>query len=194
MRQVAAGLLALILAGCATSGPATDANGNPAATLKQAQELRRADRAEQAAAIVQRALLTTSPGNVALQGELARDLVFSDPARALDVVAQAFDPTAPDPKLLMIGGIANDLLGRHADAQKLYADALKITPNDPAILANVEASRRMIAAESAFAAAAAPKRVIAAKPKPAKQVSPIAVAAPDEAPKAATFRERWRLL
>ena len=202
MRQVAALLALVVLTGCATGGPVLDANGN-AATLKQAQELRRADRAEQAAAIVQRALLTTAPGNVALQGELARDLVFADPARALDLVGEAFDPTNPDPKLLMVGGVANDLLRRHAEAQKLYADALKITPNDPAILANVEASRRMIAAENDIAAQ---NKKVAATPLPkrvakrasdvptASKIAPEVVSTPEVAPKPASFETRWRLL
>lgn len=195
----AAALLALVvLTGCAAGGPVLDANGN-AAVLKQAQELRRADRSAQAAAIVQRALLTTAPGNVALQGELARDLIFADPARALDLIGQAFDPAAPDAKLLMIGGVANDLLGRHAEAQALYAEGLKITPDDPAIRTNIEISRRMIADENHIVTS---KRVIATPtPKPIKRVAKIAPPQPSPAPvpviapePAPSFQQRWRLL
>ena len=192
MRQVAA-LLAMVLTGCATGGPALDANGN-AATLKQAQELRRADRAEQAAAVVQRALLTTAPGNVAFQGELARDLIYSDPRRALDLLAEAFDPVAPDPKLLMIGGVAQDVLGDHVAAQRMYADALKITPNDSAILHNLEISKKL-----AVDSMTTPLHGIAQRTFPARAITPekpkaapVVVSAPD--PPAPTFRERWRLL
>jgi Flp pilus assembly protein TadD len=172
-------LATLALAGCA-SVPTVKANDN-AAILVQARELRQQDRASQAAAVVQRALLTTNPNDLALQGELARDLVFADPARALDIIEQAFDAAAPDAKLLMVGGVANDLLGRHAEAQQLYADALKIAPNDPAILANVEASRRMVAD------ARTPKIVppVAAKLAPV----PVIVTAPTVAP--ITFAQRW---
>jgi Flp pilus assembly protein TadD len=198
VRQVAALLAFVVLTGCATGGPVLDANGN-AATLKQAQELRRADRSDQAAAIIERALLTTAPGNVALQGELARDVVFGDPARALDLIGQAFDPAAPDAKLMMVGGVANDLLGHHAEAQKLYADALKIAPNNPAILANVEASRRMIAVEDRgapenkkVAATSMPKRP-AKRASDVPTASPVVVSTPAEAAKP-TFRERWRIL
>jgi Flp pilus assembly protein TadD len=198
VRQVAALLAFVVLTGCATGGPILDANGN-AATLKQAQELRRADRSDQAAAIIERALLTTAPGNVALQGELARDVVFGDPARALDLIGQAFDPATPDAKLMMVGGVANDLLGRHAEAQKLYADALKIAPNDPAILANVEASRRMIAAEAPqnkkVAATSTPKRPAkrASDVPTALKIAPEVVSTPEVAP-APKFADRWRLL
>jgi Flp pilus assembly protein TadD len=196
VRQVAALLALVVLTGCASvGGPVLDANGN-AATLKQAQELRRADRAEQAAAIVQRALLTTSPGDVALQGELARDLVYSDPRRALEILAQAFDPAAPDPKLLMVGGVASDVLGDHVAAQRFYADALKIAPNDPAILANVEASRRMIAAEAPqnkkVAATSMPKRP-AKRASVVPTASPSVISAPEVTP-SPTFADRWRLL
>jgi len=200
--RVAALLALVVLTGCATGGPALDANGN-AATLAQAKELRRADRSAQAAAIVTRALLTTAPGNVQLQGELARDLVFTDPARALDLVGEAFDMAAPDARLMMVGGIANDLLGRHAEAQKIYSDALKVTPDDPAILANVEASRRMIAAEADIASQ---NKKVAATPLPkrvakragglptASKIAPEVVSTPEVLPAPIPFRERWRIL
>lgn len=191
MRQVAALLALVVLTGCATGGPVLDANGN-AATLAKARELRRADRAEQAAAIVERALLTTSPGNVALQGELARDLVYSDPRRALDLLAEAFDATNPDPKLLMVGGAANDVLGNHDAAQRMYAAALKIAPDDSAIKTNLEISKKLAADQKSIT----PPKPVA--PKPAERVAtkpkaaPVVVSAP-ESPKP-SFVERWHIL
>jgi Flp pilus assembly protein TadD len=190
--RVAALLAMMILTGCAMRGPILDANGN-AATLAQAIELRHADRSAQAAAIIQRALLTSSPGDVRLQGELARNLVYSDPRRALDLLSEAFDPASPDPKLLMVGGVAHDVLGNHIAAQAMYAEALKIAPNDSAILHNVEISKRLAADERAQSAALArvtDKRYMPAK-RPAK-VAPVIVTAPE--PASPTFRERWRLL
>jgi tetratricopeptide (TPR) repeat protein len=195
---ILAGVLGL-LGGCSTLGglDKPDANGDAAAALAQAQELRHLGRASQAAAVAQKALLTVAPNNVLLQGELARDLIESgDYNRALDIVADAFDPAAPDAKLEMVGAVALDLLGRHGDAARAYAEALKIAPNDPSILKNMEIGQRMAADENALK-----NKKVAATPMPRKlshrasdvpiepKIAPKAFAAPD-AP-APNFRDRF---
>jgi len=97
----------LLLAGCASLDI-----GKPGETdaLARAQELRRAGNSDQAAAVAQRALLTVAPGDVKLQGELARDLVETNPSRALDILADCMDPAEPDPKLYIVAGAALTVL------------------------------------------------------------------------------------
>ena len=130
-----------LLTMCCASGCATLAPPQ-ADTLAAAVTLRHAGREQEAAAMIQNEIIA-GHGSAALQSELARDLVFSDPHRALELLEQVFDPAAPDPRLLNIAAIAKDLIGDHAEAQNIYRRALAIAPGDPAIRRNLEISLGM---------------------------------------------------
>lgn len=187
----AAALASLVLAGCATTGgPALDANGNTAAILHHARELRSQDRAAQAVAELQQTLFS-DPDNTPLLGELGRALIASgDPTRALDVLANAFDGASPDPHLLNAAGVALDLLGNHSKARANYAAALKIAPDYAAPKTNFKISQRMEADERRAMASARPKPIKqAAKAAPAPKI--VIVPEPATAP---PFADRWRLL
>ncbi len=57
--------------------------------------------------------------------------------QALDVLGRAHTPDAPDWRILNAQGAVLDQLGRHPEAQRHYANALKIVPNEPAVLSNL---------------------------------------------------------
>jgi tetratricopeptide (TPR) repeat protein len=167
-----------LLAGCASLDI-----GKPGETdaLARAQELRRAGNSDQAAAVAQRALLTVAPGDVKLQGELARDLVETNPSRALDILADCMDPAEPDPKLYIVAGAALTVLGKFKDAEHSFAEAAKLAPDDPGLKENQAIEQRM-------AAAAEPSKVAAldANGSPAKLKTGAATSHPRTAVKRAS--------
>jgi len=78
------------------------------------------------------------PQNKALLGAYGRAL--ADAGRfeqALDVLSRAHTPDQPDWRILSAQGAVLDQLGRHQDAQRQYASALKMQPNDPSVLSNL---------------------------------------------------------
>ena len=56
---------------------------------------------------------------------------------ALAVLDGAHAPGAPDWRVLSVQGAALDQMGRHAEAQRYYATALRIAPDEPSVLANL---------------------------------------------------------
>jgi Flp pilus assembly protein TadD len=61
-------------------------------------------------------------------------------AQALNAFNRAHTPDNPDWRILNPQGAVLDQMGRHADAQKHYASALKIMPEEPSILSNLALS------------------------------------------------------
>ena len=57
--------------------------------------------------------------------------------QALDVLSRAHTPEQPDWRMLSVQGAVLDQMGRHADAQRYYASALKIMPDEPSVLSNL---------------------------------------------------------
>ena len=57
--------------------------------------------------------------------------------QALDVLGRAHTPDQPDWRILSVQGAVLDQMGRHADAQRYYATALKIVPEEPSVLSNL---------------------------------------------------------
>lgn len=166
-----AAVLALSVAGCKTtrddvtgsfgaSAPRSDAEwrssldrlgeryrSNPddaEAALRYAQALRATEQRAQAVAVLEQATLR-NPRNMALLGTYGRALSEAgDYNQALDVLSRAHTPDAPDWRILNAQGAVLDQLGRHAEAQRYYASALKIAPNDPSILSNLGLSYVLI--------------------------------------------------
>jgi len=78
---------------------------------------------------------------------------------ALAVLELAHAPGAPDWRVLSVQGVALDQMGRHAEAQRYYATALRIAPDEPSVLANLGLSyalaKDLVRAEATLRRAAA---------------------------------------
>jgi Flp pilus assembly protein TadD len=109
---------------------------DPDAALNYAQSLRHNGQRQQAVKVLEKATLI-HPGNKALLGGYGRALADNgDFQRAFDVLSQAHDPENPDWRILSVQGAALDLLGRHDEARRYYASALKLAPDEPSVLSN----------------------------------------------------------
>src|SRR4030095_6740022 len=53
------------------------------------------------------------------------------------VLNQAHTPERPDWRILSVQGSALDQMGRNDEAQRYYATALKIVPDEPSVLSNM---------------------------------------------------------
>jgi len=121
-----------------TLGERFRANPRDAANaLRYGQALRQNGQREQAAAVLEQATLA-SPGNKPLLGAYGRALVDNGNfQRAFDTLARAHTPANPDWRILSVQGTALDQLGRHDEARRYYASALKIMPEEPSVLSNL---------------------------------------------------------
>jgi Flp pilus assembly protein TadD len=161
-----AAMLAVALGGCKTIG-ATDTTGSisaaptsrseadwrregealgekfradprdPDVAIRYAQALRATGQRAQAAAVLETAALH-NPNHKPLLGAYGRALADSGQLKqALDVLERAHSPDQPDWRILSVQGAVLDQLGRHDEAQRYYASALKIVPEEPAVLSNL---------------------------------------------------------
>ena len=90
----------------------------------------------QAAAVLEQACLA-NPGNKALLAGWGRALADNGNfQQAFDVLSRAHTPENPDWRILSVQGTTLDQLGRHEEAQRYYAAALKIVPGEPSVLSN----------------------------------------------------------
>ncbi len=157
--------LALPLAGCKTTGddvtgsisatdtPRSDAEWrksldvwgaryrehpeDAAAAMAYARGLSATDQRAQAVAVLEQASIR-NPQNMALLGAYGRALAEAgDLNQALAVLGHAQTPDNPDWRVLNAQGAVLDQLGRHAEAQRHYASALKIVPDEPSVLSNL---------------------------------------------------------
>jgi Flp pilus assembly protein TadD len=160
-----AAVLALSVAGCKTTGdditgsvgtsnaPRSDADwrhqvdvwgaryrensSDPETAIAYARALRATDQRAQAVAVLEQAAIR-NPHNMPLLGAYGRALAAAgDYQQALDVLGRAHAPDQPDWRILNAQGAVLDQLGRHAEAQRHYAAALRIMPNEPSILSNL---------------------------------------------------------
>jgi Flp pilus assembly protein TadD len=69
----------------------------------------------------------------ALRGLARAYLMTGKPELAGRPLAVAYSQTPNDPKLLELIGVADDLVGQHAAAQKRYRRGLQLLPRDPAL-------------------------------------------------------------
>jgi Flp pilus assembly protein TadD len=84
--------------------------------------------AAQAAAMLEQATIA-HPGDKALLAALAGSLVDNGNfQQAFDVLGRAHSPENPDWRILSVQGTVLDQLGRHDEARRYYASALKIVP------------------------------------------------------------------
>src|SRR6202048_4699496 len=105
--------------------------------LAYGQALRATGQRAQAVAVLEQATIA-HPGNKALLAGFGRALVDNGNfQQAFDVLSRAHSPDNPDWRILSVQGTALDQLGRHDDARRYYASALKIAPDEPSVLSNL---------------------------------------------------------
>ncbi|MDE2376147.1 tetratricopeptide repeat protein [Bradyrhizobium sp.] len=110
---------------------------DPNAALAYGQALRANGQRAQAAAVLEQATIA-HPGNKALLAAYGRALADNGNfQQAFDVLSKAHSPDNPDWRLLSVQGTALDQMGRHEDARRYYASALKIAPGEPGVLSNL---------------------------------------------------------
>src|SRR5947199_80426 len=72
-------------------------------------------------------------------------------------------PADPDWRILCVQGAALDQMGRHDEAQRYYATALRIVPDEPSVLSNLglsyALSKDLVRAEATLRRAAVQSRV-----------------------------------
>jgi Flp pilus assembly protein TadD len=107
------------------------------AALAYGQALRATGQRAQAAAVLEQATIA-NPGNKALLAGYGRALADNGNSQAaFDVLSRAHSPANPDWRILSVQGTALDKLGKHEEARRYYATALKIVPEEPSVLSNL---------------------------------------------------------
>src|SRR5690348_2589872 len=107
------------------------------AALAYGQALRANGQRAQAAAVLELACIA-NPGNKPLLAGWGRALADNGNfQQAFDVLSSAHTPENPDWRILSVQGTTLDQLGRHDEARRYYASALKIVPGEPSVLSNL---------------------------------------------------------
>ena len=114
-----------------------DNPGDTNAAIAYASALRATDQRAQAVAVLEQASIR-NPNSMPLLGAYGRALADTGQyQQALVTLDHAHTPDAPDWRILNVQGAVLDQMGRHADAQRHYASALKIVPDEPSVLSNL---------------------------------------------------------
>ncbi|WGS02898.1 tetratricopeptide repeat protein [Bradyrhizobium sp. ISRA443] len=101
------------------------------------QALRATGQREQACAVLEQATLA-NPGNRPLLAAYGRALADNGNSQAaFDVLSRAHTPDNPDWRILSVQGTTLDKMGRHDEARRYYASALRIAPDEPSVLSNL---------------------------------------------------------
>jgi Flp pilus assembly protein TadD len=107
------------------------------AALGYGQALRSTGQRAQAVAVLEQATIA-NPGNKALLAAWGRALADNGNfQQAFDVLSRAHSPDNPDWRILSVQGTTLDQMGRHDEARRYYASALKIVPDEPSVLSNL---------------------------------------------------------
>jgi Flp pilus assembly protein TadD len=107
------------------------------AALGYGQALRATGQRAQAAAVLEQATIA-HPGNKTLLAAYGRVLADNGNSQAaFDVLARAHTPANPDWRILSVQGTTLDKMGKHEEARRYYATALKIVPEEPSVLSNL---------------------------------------------------------
>ena len=125
---------------------------DPEAAVNYAQALRGIGQRAQAAAVLEQASIQ-NPKHTGVIGAYGRALADAgNYKQALEVLNRAHAPDQPDWRILSVQGAVLDQMGRHEDAQRYYATALRIVPDEPSVLSNLglsyALSKDLVRAES----------------------------------------------
>jgi len=110
------------------------------AALQYGKALRATGQKSQAVAVLEQATIANSDNKALLAGygrALADNGNFQ---QAFDVLGRAHTPDNPDWRILSAQGATLDQLGRFEEARQYYSSALKIRPDEPAVLSNLALS------------------------------------------------------
>lgn len=132
--------------------------GEKSVSLRYAAVLRALNQQAQAVAVLEAASIA-NPKDNEVQAAFGKALAEAGRLdQAATVLASAHSPDRPDWRILSAEGTVADQQGRHEDAQRLYAEALRIVPNEPSVLSNLglsyALSRRLDLAEATLRTAA----------------------------------------
>ncbi len=135
---------------------------DPAAAIAYAQALRGLGQRAQAVAVLEQASIQ-NPKNMEVLGAYGRALAdVGNSRQALDVLNGAHTPDRPDWRILSAQGAVLDQMSRHQEAQRYYASALRMVPEEPSVLSNLGLSYALAGdlarAEVTLRRAAAPGR------------------------------------
>jgi Flp pilus assembly protein TadD len=133
--------------------------GDPEAAINYAQALRGIRQRSQAAAVLKQASIR-NPKHKGVRGAYGRALADTgNYQQALDELNHAHTSDQPDWRILSVQGAMLDQMGRHDEAQRYYATALRIAPDEPSILSNLglsyALSKDLVRAESTLRRATA---------------------------------------
>lgn len=107
------------------------------AALQYGQALRQNGQRQQAVAVMEQATIA-NPGNKALLAAYGRALADNGNFKqAFDILTRAHSPANPDWRILSVQGTTLDQMGKHEEARRYYASALKIAPEEPSVLSNL---------------------------------------------------------
>src|SRR6478672_11531066 len=110
---------------------------DPDAAVRYAQALRAVGQRAQAAAVLEQSAIHNSTNRTVL-GAYGRALADNGSyQQALDVLNRAHTQDQPDWRILSVQGAVLDQMGRHADAQRHYAGALRLMADEPSVLSNL---------------------------------------------------------
>jgi Flp pilus assembly protein TadD len=113
------------------------APNDPVAAINYAQALRGTGQRAQAVAVLEQASIH-NPKNMDLLGAYGRALADTGSyQQALDVLNRAHTPDRPNWRILSVQGVVLDQMDRHDEAQRYYATALRIVPDEPTVLSNL---------------------------------------------------------
>jgi Flp pilus assembly protein TadD len=111
--------------------------GDVDAAIAYARALRTTGQRAQAVAVLEQASIR-NPRSMPLLGAYGRALAEAGQYRqALETLDHAHTPDNPDWRILNVQGAVLDQMGRNAEAQRHYAAALKIAPDEPSVLSNL---------------------------------------------------------
>jgi Flp pilus assembly protein TadD len=111
--------------------------GDPDSAIPYAQALRAVGQRAQAAAVLEQAAIQ-NPQHRPLLGAYGRALADNGSYKqALDVLNRSHTPDQPDWRILSVQGAVLDQMGRHQEAQRHYASALRLVPDEPSVLSNL---------------------------------------------------------
>ena len=107
------------------------------AAIAYARALRATDQRAQAVAVLEQASIR-NPRSLPLLGSYGRALAEAGQYKqALETLNRAHTPDNPDWRILNAQGAVLDQMGRPSEAQRYYASALKIIPDEPSVLSNL---------------------------------------------------------
>jgi Flp pilus assembly protein TadD len=114
-----------------------DHPGEKVASINYAKALRALTRYSQAAAVMESAAVK-APSDMEILGAYGKALADAGQLQqAADVLTRSYTAEHPNWSNMSAQGSIADQLGDHTQAQQFYRDALKLAPDEPAVLSNL---------------------------------------------------------